>query len=168
MTRDQAEKILGVAPHAKPREIDAAYAAKRQKYLTQAQYATNPHTRDVANNALVLLQGAHRVFTGKTGPVVVKPPRATASVAFQAIPRVALGGAPTTRARTRCAHTSATIGRPRWRLRAGRIREYVKIVRTQFARPCFASRESASAFIICALMFAIALAGVVSIACRGR
>lgn len=168
MTKDDAARILEVPLNAKSKHADEAYARKRTKYLAQAQYATDPRERDVANNALGLLQDAYRTLTGKFGPILVKPTNAASARPSQDIRRVSLSVSPARSAKTRDHRSPTPVGNGKSRTLLSRFQDYVGYVRPIFAKSYFASPESAPAMAISAAMFLIALSIVVSIACRGR
>jgi hypothetical protein len=93
MTENEAARVLNVRPNAKPREILEACNSRRREYVCRAQFATDPHERDVANNGLRILQDAYYSLTGTQVPNQIKP-HATGATQSQLIPRASLGARP--------------------------------------------------------------------------
>ena len=96
-----------MAPNAQPREVDAAFRSLHHKYLIRSQWSTKPGERDMANNALALLQDARRKLTGSHDSTKVKPFHAATAAASSNIPRASLGGKPTRRRQSGAATTPA-------------------------------------------------------------
>ena len=157
MTKDEAPRILNVAPNSKRPEINAAYNTLRQEYVTKSQYSTDPGERSVANNALALLQDAYRERTGRPAPTHPKRKKAATTVQVSNIPRVSLGGSPARR------HASSR-GHPRRTASTARSSTPKRCASADRGRSGSASagkqrvtRENIMAFVICTAMYMLAL-----------
>lgn len=157
MTKDEARRILDVAPNAKRPEINAAYNTLRCKYVTKSQYSPDPHQRKMASNALILLQDAYRALPGRLAPAQSHCCSATTTVPQASIPRASLGGAPaqhhaSSRGRPRTTASTARSSTPKRCASADRGR-----FRTASTGKQPVSRENKMAFVICTAMYMLAL-----------
>ena len=111
MTREEARKLLGLPAHYTQRDIDAAYAERRAKYVSRSQYATKPSERDVATNALAIIQNAYHKLAGKSPSTSIKPPSAATKTTAATIPRASLVGTHSPSHAAQASHRQAS-GRP--------------------------------------------------------
>lgn len=139
MTRDEAAKILGISPTAKPREINRTFTDLRRQYATRSQFSTQPNERDAAARALKFLQEAYREMTGAT-TADVPLRRRRAPSASSPIPRKRIIG------------RQASQPTP-----ARRTRLKVRIVWLFPWQSLMPRDEKTAAVAICAAMFVIAL-----------
>jgi hypothetical protein len=157
MSKEEAARVLKVRPNATRRQIENAYESLRRIYVSKSQYATDPREREVANNALGLLQEAYQTLTGTPAPISIKPHLAPAATPSLSIPRASLGGRPAQHRAPARSHSQtiwkkskphATKRQDRW------APNWSWPLTFKMRMPTL---EKAVASLICAVMFLIAL-----------
>ncbi|MBP7935825.1 MAG: hypothetical protein KA354_14350 [Phycisphaerae bacterium] len=105
MSPEEARQNLGLPRKFTQQDVERAYAEQSRPYMLRAQHDTNPDEREVAKNALAVLQDAYHKLTGKSRPELIKPSGNMGQAASELIRHRSLNGS--------CPSRHASPTRPR-------------------------------------------------------